>query len=238
MSEELQLETQLARLETGDDEELAEAARALGLLGDPEAMPYLLPLVSHGLGKVPEPWSQTPSDMQPSSTAAFALAGAAAMLEQMEVRLASVRALGRLGDRRARDALLSARDSKQEHSSVRRLTRQLLTIWEIEDTEPAAHRSGYDDVASFLLFHFRDEFYIRGVESAREAVRDTPDYRVRWPRIAAIIRSRILRPGEPLKLIHDAANLPLDDNTDVGAYVWLDGMVRNVGNADREIEVY
>jgi HEAT repeat protein len=93
MSEELQLETQLARLESGDEEELAEAASALGLLGDPLATPYLLPLVSYGLGEVPEPWSQAPDDMQPSSTAAFARAGASAMVEQMEMRFASVLAL-------------------------------------------------------------------------------------------------------------------------------------------------
>jgi hypothetical protein len=134
--------------------------------------------------------------------------------------------------------LITARDCDQEHAALRRLAGQLLTIWEIEDTEATAHRSPYEEVANFLLWHFHDGHYNRGVELAREAVRDSRDYRVRWPRLAAIIRSRILRHGEPLRLLHHDANLPLDEDTDAEAYHWLDRMIRSVHRADQDIEVY
>ena len=48
-----------------------------------------------------------------------------------------------------------------------------------------------------------------------------------------------MNPGEPLYLIHNSANLPLDENTDEEAYKWLNLMLINaLGSVDSMIIEY
>jgi hypothetical protein len=55
-----------------------------------------------------------------------------------------------------------------------------------------------------------------------------PQYLEHWEHIKQLIDKRKLETGIPLDLIHNAANLPLDENSDEAAYKWLDLFVRNV----------
>ncbi|HLY28205.1 MAG TPA: hypothetical protein VKQ72_17800 [Aggregatilineales bacterium] len=53
-----------------------------------------------------------------------------------------------------------------------------------------------------------------------------------------MIQTRNFAPGEPLNLLHRAANYPLDANTDDEAYVWFDKLILNVEREDGLIEEY
>jgi hypothetical protein len=93
------------------------------------------------------------------------------------------------------------------------------------------------DLRSFLTVYFPYEEYAAAIATARAAVA-RGDYGAHWDQIAASVRNRALAPGEPLRLVHQAANQVLDDNTDDEAYVWLDKMVENVERTDGVIDEY
>ena len=59
-----------------------------------------------------------------------------------------------------------------------------------------------------------------------------------WPQIVEAIANRTFEPDEPLDLLIDGANLPLDDDTDDEAYVWFDKMVNNLTRTDGIIDEY
>ena len=96
----------------------------------------------------------------------------------------------------------------------------------------------YDTLRKLLGFYFRDEFYSTGVEAARTAIAENAEYRDAWPQIVEAIANRTFEPDEPLDLLSDGANLPLDDDTDDEAYVWFDKMVNNLTRTDGIIDEY
>ncbi|MEY4937786.1 MAG: hypothetical protein RIS64_4145 [Bacteroidota bacterium] len=49
-----------------------------------------------------------------------------------------------------------------------------------------------------------------------------------WDGVKHLISARKMKEGEPLRMIHHTANLPLDEDSDEEAYKWLDLFVRNV----------
>jgi hypothetical protein len=96
----------------------------------------------------------------------------------------------------------------------------------------------YDDLWLFLREFFNYEHYTHAIQKIRQAVANDPTYKMRWLRIADLIRKRSLLPGQPLTLLHEGANQVLYENSDEEAYNWLDKMVRNVEREDGEIESY
>ena len=96
----------------------------------------------------------------------------------------------------------------------------------------------YDTLRKLLGFYFRDEFYTTGIEAARTAITENAQYRDKWPEIVDAITNRAFEPEEPLDLLIDSANLPLDDDTDEEAYVWLDKMVATLNRTDGVIDEY
>ena len=96
----------------------------------------------------------------------------------------------------------------------------------------------YDTLRKLLGFYFRDEFYTTGIKAARTAIAENVEYRDAWPQIVEAITNRTLEPGEPLDLLIDGANLPLDDDTEDEAYLWLDKMVANLTRTDGIIDEY
>jgi hypothetical protein len=74
---------------------------------------------------------------------------------------------------------------------------------------------------------FCDNFYHIGTKNLRNAITENPYYKDNWHKVIKLILSKKLPEGIPLKLIHYDANLPLDDNSDEGAYQWLNIMIIN-----------
>jgi hypothetical protein len=90
---------------------------------------------------------------------------------------------------------------------------------------------------SDLLRYFHDELYEDGVAALRRdlalASRAEPHpaavrLRDTWQRLAAEIRARSLPSGGALSLVADDGNVALDDETEEGAYAWLDQLTRDV----------
>ncbi|WNZ26902.1 hypothetical protein HJG54_34235 [Leptolyngbya sp. NK1-12] len=96
----------------------------------------------------------------------------------------------------------------------------------------------YELIWNFLREFFDHEHYVIAVERARKAISTETMYQQNWFKVMTTIQSRSLLPDQPLKLVHEAANKILDDNTDDEAYVWLDKMVYNVERTDGKIEEY
>jgi len=80
---------------------------------------------------------------------------------------------------------------------------------------------------SILAEHFRDYFYSEGVKSLRKSIRSDENSIVYWESVIRLIINKKFNPGEALSLIHNDANLPLDENTDEEAYKWLQLMLIN-----------
>lgn len=96
-----------------------------------------------------------------------------------------------------------------------------------------------DVLKSALGEFFRDNFYQDGVINLRRAVRKSSYYRENWESVVRLIIHRKLKRDEPLHLIHDVANLPLDENSDEEAYRWLNLMLINsMGSEDAMIIKY
>ena len=92
---------------------------------------------------------------------------------------------------------------------------------------------------NILAEHFRDRFYSEGVRSLRNAIQNSENLESEWESIVRLIINKKMNPGEPLYLIHNSANLPLDENTDEEAYKWLNLMLINaLGSVDSMIIEY
>jgi hypothetical protein len=74
---------------------------------------------------------------------------------------------------------------------------------------------------------FCDNFYQDGIKNLKNAIDENPYYRNNWHEVIKLVLNKELSNGVPLNLIHFHANLPLDDNTDEGAYQWLNIMIIN-----------
>jgi hypothetical protein len=59
-----------------------------------------------------------------------------------------------------------------------------------------------------------------------------PNYSEHWDRIKQLISERSMPVGVPLALIHNEANLPLEEDSDEEAYKWFDLLVRNIETTD------
>jgi hypothetical protein len=70
--------------------------------------------------------------------------------------------------------------------------------------------------------------YKESIAACKVMLTSTPSYSEAWDGIKELILHRKMKIGEPLHLIHQDANLPLDENSDEEAYKWLDLFVRNV----------
>ena len=92
---------------------------------------------------------------------------------------------------------------------------------------------------SILNEFFRDNFYKDGIIGLRESLTNKNNYRDYWEDIIRLIINRNMDKNTPFKLLSDAANIPLDENTDEEAYKWLLLMVINsLGNKDFKIIEY
>lgn len=85
---------------------------------------------------------------------------------------------------------------------------------------------------------FRDNFYKEAIKNLRKSLAERNDYE-RWETVIWLIINKELEAGKPLALIHNTANLPLDENTDEEAYKWLNLMLINsMGAEDSPIIEY
>ncbi|MFL0801864.1 MAG: hypothetical protein K6L80_15535 [Agarilytica sp.] len=74
---------------------------------------------------------------------------------------------------------------------------------------------------------FRDKFYHEGIEELRILLSKKIRYFETWESVVRCIAGRELEAGAALDLVHNSANLPLDENTEEEAYRWLTLMVYN-----------
>ena len=92
---------------------------------------------------------------------------------------------------------------------------------------------------SVLGEFFRDNFYSEGIKNLRKSLSENSSYRESWQDIVWLIVNKEMEEGVPIKLIHNTANLPLDENTDEEAYKWLNLMLINsLGSKDSMIIEY
>ena len=84
-----------------------------------------------------------------------------------------------------------------------------------------------EKLKSVLGEFFRDNFYSVSIKNLRKSLSENSNYRDSWEDIVRLIVNKDLEEGEPLKLLHNTANLPLDENTDEEAYKWLTLMLIN-----------
>ena len=106
----IHLPTVIALLEDNDDWVVTAAAEVLGELADPRGVQPLLALAFRTRGE-----------------AIWAIGREA--YSRMEVRFATIEALGQLRDERSRRALEWSRDSDREHPLVRARARAMLAGW-------------------------------------------------------------------------------------------------------------
>ena len=96
-----------------------------------------------------------------------------------------------------------------------------------------------DILKSALGQYFRDNFYAEAVALLRKAIREDAYYKDNWNGVIQLIVKRELTDGEPLSLLDNDANLPLEENSDQEAYKWLTLMIVNVsGEPDSQIIDY
>jgi hypothetical protein len=91
---------------------------------------------------------------------------------------------------------------------------------------------------SILATNFRYEFYDNAIKNAKIEIRNNSYYRENWNNVIELIISRRMIEGEPLRLIHDSANLAIYENTDTEAYRWLDLFLSNVAMTDDTVVSY
>jgi hypothetical protein len=96
----------------------------------------------------------------------------------------------------------------------------------------------YDMVWQFLREFFSYEHYPIAIERIRRIKNTDPTYQKKWEQIKFIIQNQQLPLGEPLNLLHNAANQVLDENCDREAYSWLKKMISNVERTDGVIDEY
>ncbi|MBN1877035.1 MAG: HEAT repeat domain-containing protein [Anaerolineae bacterium] len=96
----------------------------------------------------------------------------------------------------------------------------------------------FDKLASILVCYFYDDFYGVGVRSLRSTIAKNGPTARGWEAAAAAIRDRAFLPGQPLELVHNKANRPLEEDTDEEAYRWLDLLIQNVERTGGEIQGY
>lgn len=96
-----------------------------------------------------------------------------------------------------------------------------------------------DILTSALGKFFRDRFYRDAVMELREGVKTIPYYRDNLESVIRLVVNKELKNEEPLSLIFQNANIPLDENTDEEAYKWLYLMLINsLGDEDAMIIEY
>jgi hypothetical protein len=96
----------------------------------------------------------------------------------------------------------------------------------------------YRLIQNFLGEFFNHEHYVIAIERARKAISTKTEYQENWVKIVSTIQNRNLLSGQPLSLVHEAANQMLDENTDDEAYTWLDKMIHNLERTDGKIDEY
>ena len=90
---------------------------------------------------------------------------------------------------------------------------------------------------SLLGKAFRYNKYPDAIQVLRESI-NSDQFKNYWSSIKEAITSRSFDPGIALGLIIISANLPLDEYSDREAYKWFDLMVKNVEDANGEVEEY
>lgn len=88
-----------------------------------------------------------------------------------------------------------------------------------------------------FVARFNYEYYRVGISNIKEMLTNQ-EMNNHWANLKKIIQSRNLKQGEALKLVHEPANQPLDENSDEEAYKWLDLMIYNVERKDGKIDEY
>jgi hypothetical protein len=87
--------------------------------------------------------------------------------------------------------------------------------------------STHDVLKAILLEHFMYNNYIKAIVMLRNNIHGKHNYSIYWEELKKMIRDKQFENGQPLQLIHNYANLALDENSDEEAYKWLDLMIKN-----------
>lgn len=90
---------------------------------------------------------------------------------------------------------------------------------------------------SILGKFYKHHPYIKATQLLRDTLRSNEYYRNNWESVKQLISSRKLEEGTPLSLMDVDANLPLDENSDMEAYKWLDLMIQNA-QSEGQIKEY
>jgi ACT domain-containing protein len=80
--------------------------------------------------------------------------------------------------------------------------------------------------------------YKESIIMFKTLLHNNPAYLEVWDDIQQLISERKMKVGEALNIIHNEANLPLDENSDEEAYKWLDLLITNVGVDTEQIVEY
>jgi len=96
-----------------------------------------------------------------------------------------------------------------------------------------------DVLKSALGQFFSENFYTDAVTLLRKALKEDKYYNENWYGVIQLIVKKELQIGEPLNLMDNDANLPLEENSDEEAYKWLTLMIINsVGQSGSPIIDY
>jgi hypothetical protein len=80
---------------------------------------------------------------------------------------------------------------------------------------------------SVLGEFFRDSHYRDAIINLRKSLQKDNLYSKNWTAIIKMILDKELDSGLPIKLIHDSANSPLDEDSEEEAYKWFYLMLIN-----------
>ena len=83
-------------------------------------------------------------------------------------------------------------------------------------------------IKSILGGFYKHSNYKEATIKFKKALTTREYYSLHWEGVKETILKRKLNRGEPLSLMNNSANLPLDENTDEEAYKWLDLMIKNI----------
>lgn len=95
-----------------------------------------------------------------------------------------------------------------------------------------------EPLRQFLSQYFSHEFYQTAIEQIKHDNNENEKYQSRWNDITDLIKNRKLHEGEPLFLVYQGANQPLDEESDEEAWKWLDLVVYNINENTGDVKEY
>ena len=77
------------------------------------------------------------------------------------------------------------------------------------------------NILKSLLLYFYDDFYEVAITNVRDELQRNLNYQQEWTNVVRLVIFKNLPKGEAMNLVHNVANVVLDENSDEEAYKWL-----------------